>query len=369
MSSPFSNALKGGNKKSQSSVIAATTDQSKSVFSPSTFDASPVYVPAAPKKVEALPAMSRKEIEEVGAEAGLTLRNLNSEVLKHQRGNQGGEMNDRLTALIKQAKQLDPNSIKESKGVTKIFKKLLGMKEDLFAEYDNVNSRIDVLVKQLQGDVRKEKDSLVYLEKLKMAIGQYALSLNRDIELLADTYAKEEERFALTSEDDVENRQKIRDTLDILEIRIADLKALRLLCVQMGPRVDSMVKVSETLMRSASNIVNNVIPAYSANFSMYIESLRQKQAGETLNGVMDEFNTAIQMGSDLAATNMVEAAKLSNRQVLDIETLRKDQENLVKMLEETNRINTEARAARVEYINEVQSLEDGMIEKVKSGLV
>ena len=39
------------------------------------------------------------------------------------------------------------------------------------------------------------------------------------------------------------------------------------------------------------------------------------------------------------------------------------------MLEETNRINTEARAARIDYIQEVQSLEDGMIQTVKRGLL
>ena len=364
--SPFLNAVKG-NKHGAS--VLTTVDTKRSALAPNVLEASPVFAPAVVKPVPALPPMDKKQIEEVGAEAGLTLRNLNAEVLKHQRGNQGGEMNERLTALIKQAKQLDPSSIKQSKGIGKFVKKIMGMKEDLFGEYDNVNSRIEVLVKQLQGDVRKEEDSLVYLEKLKLAVAQYAMSLNRDVELLTDTYAKEEARFAATPEDDVEERTKIRDTMDILEIRINDLKALRLLCVQMAPRVDSMIKVSETLMRAAKNIINNVIPAYSANFSMYIESLRQKQAAESLNSVHDEFNTAIQLGSELAGANMVEAAKLANRQILTIDTLRKDQENLVKMLEETNRINTEARAARVDYINEVQSLEDGMIEKVKAGLV
>ncbi len=368
MTSPFLKAVTGGQKKPEMSVFAATTDASKSVFAPSVLDASPVYAPAAPQEVPALPSMTRKEIEEIGAEAGTTLRSLNAEVLKHQRSNQGDQMSERLTALIKQAKQLDPNSIKQSKGITKLIKKVMGMKEDLFGEFDNVNNRIEELVKNLQMDIRKEEDSLVYLEKLHQAIGQYAASLNRDMQLLTATYEKEEQALAALPEDAVEQRQVIRDTLDLLEIRIADLKALRLLCVQMGPRVQGMQKVSASLMRSARNIVNNVIPAYSANFSMYIESLRQMKAAETQNNVLDEFNLAIKLGSDLATQNQIEAAALANRQVLDIETLRHDQENLVKMLEETNRINTEARAARVDYINEVQSLEDGMVAAVKRGL-
>ncbi|WPK37862.1 hypothetical protein [Escherichia phage AV125] len=368
MTSPFLKAATGCQKKPEMSVFAATTDASKSVFAPSVLDASPVYAPAAPQEVPVLPSMTRQEIEEIGAEAGTTLRSLNAEVLKHQRSNQGDQMSERLTALIKQAKQLDPNSIKQSKGITKLIKKVMGMKEDLFGEFDNVNNRIEELVKNLQMDIRKEEDSLVYLEKLHQAIGQYAASLNRDMQLLTATYEKEEQALAALPEDAVEQRQVIRDTLDLLEIRIADLKALRLLCVQMGPRVQGMQKVSASLMRSARNIVNNVIPAYSANFSMYIESLRQMKAAESQNNVLDEFNLAIKLGSDLATQNQIEAAALANRQVLDIETLRHDQENLVKMLEETNRINTEARAARVDYINEVQSLEDGMVAAVKRGL-
>ena len=365
--SPFLKAT--GAKRPASSVLANVADEPKSVFAPSILDASPVFAPAVAKPVPNLPAMSRQEIEEVGADAGLTLRALNGEVLKHQRSSSGDEMSQRLTALLKQAKQLDPNSIKQSSGISKLIKRVMGMKEDLFGEFDNVNNRIEELVKHLQGDLRKEEDALVYLEKLEKAIAQYALSLNRDVELLSGTYEKEFARFNALPEDDIEERTRTRDTMDLLEIRIADLKALRLLCVQMGPRVQGMQKVSASLMRSARNIVNNVIPAYSANFSMYIESLRQKKAAETLNNVTDEFNLAISMGSDLATQNQIAAAQLANRQVLDIETLQKDQQNLLTALEETNRINTEARAARINYINEVQSLEDGMIDKIKAGIV
>lgn len=277
-------------------------------------------------------------------------------------------MSERLTALIKQAKQLDPNSIKQSKGLGKLVKKVLGMKEDLFGEFDTINNRIEGLVKTLQTDLKKKK-ILYDICNVQKRLLQNMPQLKQDIELLTATYEKEEVRLNTLPENEVEERQRTRDTMDLLEIRIADLKALRLLCVQMGPRVQSMQKVSASLMRSARNIVNNVIPAYSANFSMYIESLRQKKAADTQNNVLNEFNAAIAMGSDLAAQNQIEATQLANRQVLDIETLRRDQENLVKMLEETNRINTEARAARIDYIQEVQSLEDGMIQTVKRGLL
>lgn len=364
MSSPFLSATKTKPAASPFNV----KDDKQSIFAPNVLDASPVYAPASPKQVKALPAMTMEEIEKIGAGAGSTLRSLNAEVLKHQRGNQGDEMNQRLTELLKQAKQLDPNSIKQSKGIGKLWKKVLGMKEDLFGEFDNVNNRIDQLVNVLKDDLKKEEDSLYYLMKLEEAVANYSLSLNRDVELLTANYEKEDQYFQSLAEDLVEERKRTQDVLDLMEIRIGDLKALRLLCVQMGPRIQSMQKTAKMLMRSANNIVENVIPAYSANFSMYIESLKAKQVAATLNGTLDEFNAALKAGSDLAAQNMLDATQLANRQVLDIDTLRHDQENLVRLIEETNRINTEARAARVSYINEVQDLEDGMIRAIKAGL-
>lgn len=363
--SPFLTAVKG--KSAQRSALE--TKQAESVFAPSVLEASPVYAPAVVRPVRALPPMTPQEIEEVGADAGISLRRLNGQVLQHQRANQGDEMTGRLNLLIKQAKKLDPDSIKQSKGIAKFIKRLLGFKEDVFAEFDSVNGRIDQLVDTLKIDLRKEEDAVRFLDQLHEAIGKYAASLDRDLELLTDAYQRETEYRNTLAEDNTEERQASQDTLDLLEIRIGDIRALRLLCTQMGPRVKNMQKTSAALIRSARNIVNNVIPAYSMIFSTHIESLRQKDSAAVQNGIIDSFQEAIVKGGELAAENQIAATQLANRQVIDIETLRQDQQNLIRMIEETNRINTEARTARIEYIQEIQKLEDGVVDAVKSGLI
>ena len=349
MSSPFLNAVK--------------------VKTTSPFDTeikrSPVYSPAlVDKKPLTINVLSASEIESTGKEAGAKLQSLSREVLNHQRMNTADQMGERLNALIKEAKGLSPE---QSKGVTRIFKKILGMKEDLFSQFDTVSGRIDVLTQQLKDDLRKSEDSILSLNNLKQGVGEYCLSLNRDLELLNHSYEKMVKDFEAIPEDDVEAKTKLRSVMDMTETKITDITALRHLSLNMGQRVNGMVSTARQLVNSGTKVIDNVLPSYTANFSLYIHSLNQKKSAELLNNVVDEFNTSLQLGSELAKTNQIEAAKLSQRQLVSLDTLKIDQQNLLTTLEEVSKIHSEARNDRVQYIQEVGKMETELLTALKRG--
>ncbi len=81
---------------------------------------------------------------------------------------------------------------------------------------------------------------------------------------------------------------------------------------------------------------------------------------------MDEYNTTVLLGSELAAENQKQAAMLSNRQLISLETLQKDQELLLQSLEEVSSINSQARQDRIAYINEVGALEDKLVNTLRN---
>ena len=62
--------------------------------------------------------------------------------------------------------------------------------------------------------------------------------------------------------------------------------------------------------------------------------------------------------------NAIEAAKENERGIVDIETLKKTQENLVSTLEETLRIQAEGRAKRRQAEQELISMEDQLKQKL-----
>jgi len=328
---------------------------------------SPVFAPDVVGEVKKLPTMSTDQIQTTGAAAGQAVKNITMQVLNHQRANSDDAMSERLGMLIRHAKELDPSSVKESKGITKLFKRVLGIKETLFEQFDTASGRVDILSKELQDDVKKEKDSLVFSENLRSQLNEYGKALSRDIELLQKNYEVESEEFEQIAEEDLEHKQAARDLMDLLEIRIGDLSALRLQLPSLIANCVRMEKASKQLIRAANNILNDVIPVYTANFVIYLGSVRQAKTAQVLNNVLDEFNDALLLGGQMAAESQIQAARLSNRQLLSLETMQENQKNALQLLEELNSINNEARAARVAYIEGVHQLENEVVDAIRKG--
>lgn len=328
---------------------------------------SPVFAPEVIGEVKKLPTMTTEQIETTGAVAGQAVKNITMQVLRHQRANNDDAMTERLGMLIRQAKELDPSSIKTSKGISKWIKKVMGAKESLFEQFDTASGRVDILSKELQTDVKKEKDSLVFSENLRGQLNEYGKALSRDIELLQKNYEAECENFDQIPEEDLEHKQAARDLMDLLEIRIGDLSALRLQLPGLIANCVRMEKASKQLIRAANNILNDVIPVYTANFVIYLGSVRQAKTAQVLNNVLDEFNEALLLGGQMSAESQKEAARLSGRQLISLETMQENQRNVLTLLEELNTINEEARAARVEYIEGVNQLENEVVDAIRKG--
>ena len=347
MTSPFMTAL-----KTKSPLVG---DPSKG---------SPVYAPAVMEKPpQSTSLVTVDKLMEIGKDTGGQLVSFNKKVLEQQRFSSSGELGERLNSLIKEAKGLNVNG--NSKGLKKLFSKILGVKEDLFAHFDTVEGRINALQVELQKDIRRSADSVFTLKTLREQIGQWALGLDRDLELLSNGYAQMEEQFALL-ESGSEEYLDMQSNMDLVEIKIGDAKANRLMAVSMGKRIVGMEATAKKLMQNGERVVNNVIPSYMANFSLYIQSVQQREIAQVQEKVLDEYNTTVLLGSELAAENQKQAAMLSNRQLISLETLQKDQEMLLQSLEEVSSINSQARQDRIAYINEVGALEDKLLNTLRN---
>ena len=174
-----------------------------------------------------------------------------------------------------------------------------------------------------------------------------------------------EEQFALL-ESGSEECLDMQSNMDLVEIKIGDAKANRLMAVSMGKRIVGMEATAKKLMQNGERVVNNVIPSYMANFSLYIQSVQQREIAQVQEKVLDEYNTTVLLGSELAAENQKQAAMLSNRQLISLETLQKDRELLLQSLEEVSSINSQARQDRIAYINEVGALEDKLLNTLRN---
>ena len=346
MTSPFMTAL-----KTKSPLVG---DPSKG---------SPVYS-AAIVEEKPLPSnfLSVAEIESTGKEAGQRLQALSLEMISIQKVDNTDVMQTKLNSLIKEAKGLTPD---QSQGIGKVIKKLLGFKEDLFSHFDTASGRIGVLNEQLKKEFQIAEKSVDSLHTLKKGIGEFCLAIHRDIELLTHTCEALTAQYESIHEDLVNERVELRDNLDIIETKIVNLRGLESQSLKMGERLNRMLMTSKLMIISGKNVIDTAVPTYTANFSAYIESVKQKKFIEFNNSAIDNINEAIQLGSTIAKDNQIAAVKLVNKPIISLETLKVEQQNLIETLEETLKVSTQARLDRVQYLEEASKSDAELVNILK----
>ena len=88
------------------------------------------------------------------------------------------------------------------------------------------------------------------------------------------------------------------------------------------------------------------------------------QAAEAQRAVSDMTNELLKKNADRLKVATIEAAKESERGIVDIETLKHTNESLISTLDEVMKIQTEGRAKRAAAESELQTMENELKAKL-----
>ena len=106
------------------------------------------------------------------------------------------------------------------------------------------------------------------------------------------------------------------------------------------------------------------IPLWKNQVAIALALLRQQGAVNAPNQVAQTTNDLLLKNSEMLKVNTIETAKANERGLVDIDTLKKTQENLITALQETLRIQEEGRVKRREAQNELVAMEEDLKQKL-----
>ncbi|HZG73612.1 MAG TPA: toxic anion resistance protein, partial [Chondromyces sp.] len=89
-----------------------------------------------------------------------------------------------------------------------------------------------------------------------------------------------------------------------------------------------------------------------------------KNAMEAQKQVSQTTNDLLLKNAEMLKTNTIETARENERGIVDIETLKKTQENLISTLEETLQIQQEGRMKRKQAEQELVSMENELKQRL-----
>jgi uncharacterized protein YaaN involved in tellurite resistance len=151
---------------------------------------------------------------------------------------------------------------------------------------------------------------------------------------------------------------------DRFEKKLHDLELTRMISVQMGPQT-RMLQNNDTLMveKIQSSIVNT-IPLWKSQMVLALGIEHGRQATAAQSAVTNMTNELLRKNAETLKMATIETAKEAERSVVDIETLKATNENLITTLDEVMKIQSEGKAKRAAAEQELGRIEGELKTKL-----
>ena len=148
------------------------------------------------------------------------------------------------------------------------------------------------------------------------------------------------------------------------EKKLHDLELTRMISLQMGPQT-RMLQNNDTLMieKIQSSLVNT-IPLWKSQMVLALGLEHARQATAAQNAVTEMTNNLLRQNADLLKTGTIDTAREAERSIVDLETLRHTNQQLMESLDEVLRIQTEGTQKRREAEAELGRIEGELKQKL-----
>lgn len=310
------------------------------------------------------------QILQYGAGAQQKMAGFSETALEKVRTQDLGEAGNLIAGVVTELKSFD---LEEEKGIFGFFKKQANNLTALKARYDKAEANVDKIVKALEGhQVTLLKDAamldqlydlnLAYFKELTM----YLLAGRKRLEEVRNTDLKELLAKAKESgrTEDAEAVQKLEASCNRFEKKLADLDLTRTVAMQMAPQI-RLVQSNEMLMiEKIQTTLVNTIPLWKSQMVLALGMANNEAALKAQTAVTDMTNELLKKNAEKLKQSTIEVARESERGVVDIETLKATNENLIQTFDEVMKIQEDGRAKRAEAEVQLRQMEAELKRKL-----
>ena len=146
------------------------------------------------------------------------------------------------------------------------------------------------------------------------------------------------------------------------EKKIHDLKLSRTIAIQTAPQIKLIQNNDKLLVDKIQTATLNTIPIWKSQIVIALGLGKQQKVLKLNQEISETTNELLARNAQLLKINTVETAREAQRGVVDVETLKKTNQDLIETIRETLRIQQEGRKKRREAEAELTRLEDQLKE-------
>jgi Uncharacterized protein involved in tellurite resistance len=304
--------------------------------------------------------------EEVSKSADVVLNGMNIDQI-----NNSGKM---LEALDKIMGSFDIDEVKEDKG---LFGKLFGNAkkklEKLLSKYNTMGDEIDKIYTQLkvyEGEIEKSNRNLDQMFNSNLEyyheLVKYIAAGEQGCKELHEYIKQKEQELATSNNVDLQFEiSNLRQAENMLEQRVMDLKTAESIALQSIPMIKTMEFSNANLTRKINSAFIVTLPVFKQALAQTMMLKRQKIQADSMSALDKRTNELLIKNAQNTVEQSKQITRMTNTSSVQIETLEKTWNTIVSGIDETKRIQEEAKREREEDSKRLDAIKQQYAEKMK----
>lgn len=334
----------------------------------------PVLSPQEQKMVDDFAAKidigNTNQILQFGAGTQKKMADFSDAALENVRTQDLGEVGDLLASVVGELKDFDDA---EEKGLFGFFKKQTARVDTLKNRYTKAEGNVAKITETLeQHQMRLMKDSavldkmydqnLAYFKELSM----YILAGKKKLQAVRDGQLRELQQKAATSgfPEDAQAASDLENKCGRFEKKLHDLELTRTISMQTAPQIRMIQNNDTTMIEKIQTTIVNTIPLWKSQMVLALGIAHSTEAAQAQRQVTDLTNELLKKNAETLHLASVETAREAERGIVDIETLRQTNQQLIQTLDDVMKIQQEGRVKRQAAEADMRRMENELKSKL-----
>ncbi|HHU23018.1 MAG TPA: toxic anion resistance protein [Clostridiales bacterium] len=307
-----------------------------------------------------------------GSAAQKNVAEFSSAALGNVRSKDLGQVGDMLSSLVVELQGFN-FSEDEKKGFMGLFRKAKNKIAVLKAQYDKAQVNVDKITEALDNHWRVLTKDIAMLDKMyemnlayNKELSMYIIAGKLRLEELRKTELPKLQEKAKQSglPEDAQAANDFANMLGRFEKRLHDLELTRMISIQMSPQI-RMIQNNDSLMaEKIQTSIINTIPLWKSQMVLALSMHHSQQAMSAQREVSNLTNELLRRNAEALRQGSIDVAREAERGIVDLETLKHTNEELIKTLEEVRQIQEEGRVRRAEAEVELGRIEGELKQKL-----
>lgn len=304
-----------------------------------------------------------------GVNAQRNIAEFSDTILNNIRSKDSGYVGELLSNLVVKVKGFEVDGSSNGSFIKKIpiLGSLVGKAQNMMAKYDKLSVQVD----KIQGELDKAR--MVMLKDIVMFDTMYDKNVEYFKELQLYIRAGEEKIQELQTQTIPRLRQEaansqnqmavqlvsdFENAVSRFEKKVHDLKLSKTIAIQTAPQIRLIQNNDKVLVDKVQSAIFNTIPLWKSQIVIALGLSRQQKVLQMQREITNTTNELLRRNAEMLKQSTLETARETERGIVDIETVKKVNDDLISTIEETIKIQQEGRQKRKAAEAELVQIED-----------